>query len=73
MVVRTSRTIQVSQQTKAATTGVIGRKTTAAIQNAKKSIQRLNAAAKRFGGDAAPGEYKKDFTTETNRLQLKLR
>ena len=60
MVVRPSRTIQVSQQTKAATTGVIGRKTTAAIRSAKE-YQRLNAAAKRFGGDAAPGEYK-DFT-----------
>ena len=70
-VVRTSWIIQVSQQAKAATTGAIGKKTTAATQNAKKSIQRLNAAANRFGGDAAPGEYKKDFTPRNQPFAIK--
>ena len=61
-VFRTSRAIQTSQQAKAATTGAIGKMATAASQKAKKTIQRLNAAANRFGGDGTPGEYTKDLT-----------
>lgn len=57
-----SRVIHATQPAKASPTSTVGKKASAAAQNARKSSQREAAVAKREETDPTPGEYANDFT-----------